>query len=266
MCCADGSAMPFDKEKKNVERRKERSALLDRRTLLRDWSRGGVRRADRRVRCAGLSVPCGARRRSIFRSSRSARPLPTRAAHRRAAKAEIVVECRRGLSRAAAGGDRPRHSSRSTISTSNWSITAARPTSCWRRLRPARSDAGLGMALRWLKPLEQGFDVKIAAGTHGGCMRVLSRANSGVDKLADLKGKIVGGRRSRRAGQELLLDPALQAGHRSNQGGRLARLSRQSAAARRREGRSPGVPGFGPDRLYLAEGPRLQGSRFQSRR
>ena len=26
-----------------------------------------------------------------------------------------------------------------------------------------KSDAGLGMALRWLKPLEQGFDVKIAA-------------------------------------------------------------------------------------------------------
>ena len=54
-----------------------------------------------------------------------------------------------------------------------------------------KSDAGLGMALRWLKPLEQGFDVKIAAGTHGGCMRVLSRANSGVDKLSDLKGKVV---------------------------------------------------------------------------
>ncbi|MEY9304812.1 NitT/TauT family transport system substrate-binding protein [Bradyrhizobium ottawaense] len=54
-----------------------------------------------------------------------------------------------------------------------------------------KSDAGLGMALRWLKPLEQGFDVKIAAGTHGGCMRVLSRADSGVAKLADLKGKIV---------------------------------------------------------------------------
>jgi NitT/TauT family transport system substrate-binding protein len=54
-----------------------------------------------------------------------------------------------------------------------------------------KTDAGLGMALRWLKPLEQGFDVKIAAGTHGGCMRVLSRVNSGVDKLADLKGKIV---------------------------------------------------------------------------
>ncbi|WP_234679856.1 ABC transporter substrate-binding protein [Bradyrhizobium monzae] len=54
-----------------------------------------------------------------------------------------------------------------------------------------KSDAGLGMALRWLKPLEQGFDVKIAAGTHGGCMRVLSRTDSGVTRLADLKGKIV---------------------------------------------------------------------------
>ncbi len=55
----------------------------------------------------------------------------------------------------------------------------------------AKTDAGIGMALRWLKPLEQGFDVKIASGTHGGCMRVLARANSDVDKLADLKGKTV---------------------------------------------------------------------------
>jgi ABC-type nitrate/sulfonate/bicarbonate transport system substrate-binding protein len=71
-----------------------------------------------------------------------------------------------------------------------------------------KSDAGLGMALRWLKPLEQGFDVKIAAGTHGGCMRVLTRTSSAVDKLADLKGKIVAIRQSRRARQEFLLDPA----------------------------------------------------------
>ncbi len=54
-----------------------------------------------------------------------------------------------------------------------------------------KTDAGLGMALRWLKPLEQGFDVKIAAGTHGGCMRVLTRTDSGVNTLADLKGKAV---------------------------------------------------------------------------
>jgi NitT/TauT family transport system substrate-binding protein len=55
-----------------------------------------------------------------------------------------------------------------------------------------KSDAGIGMALRWLKPLEQGFDVKITAGTHGGCMRVLASATGGVNALADLKGRIVG--------------------------------------------------------------------------
>jgi NitT/TauT family transport system substrate-binding protein len=54
-----------------------------------------------------------------------------------------------------------------------------------------KTEAGVGMALRWLKPLEQGFDVKIAAGLHGGCMRVLSRAGSDIEKLADLRGKAV---------------------------------------------------------------------------
>ncbi len=37
--------------------------------------------------------------------------------------------------------------------------------------RHRQGDAGIGMALRWLKPLEQGFDVKITAGLHGGCLR-----------------------------------------------------------------------------------------------
>jgi NitT/TauT family transport system substrate-binding protein len=54
-----------------------------------------------------------------------------------------------------------------------------------------KSDAGLGMALRWLKPLEQGFDVKIVAGTHGGCMRALAPAGSSIANVADLKGKVV---------------------------------------------------------------------------
>src|ERR1700747_1723859 len=55
-----------------------------------------------------------------------------------------------------------------------------------------KSDAGLGMALRVLKPLEQGFDVKITTATHGGCMRLLAAKGSGVTKLEDLKGKTVG--------------------------------------------------------------------------
>ena len=54
-----------------------------------------------------------------------------------------------------------------------------------------KSDAGIGMALRWLKPLEQGFDVKITAGTHGGCLRLLVNAGSGIERLEDLKGKAI---------------------------------------------------------------------------
>ena len=55
-----------------------------------------------------------------------------------------------------------------------------------------KADAGVGMALRWLKPLEQGFDVKITTATHGGCMRLLAKAGSGINGLKDLKGKSVG--------------------------------------------------------------------------
>lgn len=54
-----------------------------------------------------------------------------------------------------------------------------------------KSDAGIGMALRWLKPLEQGFDVKITAGTHGGCLRLLVNNGSGIERLEDLKGKVI---------------------------------------------------------------------------
>ncbi|HMG50842.1 MAG TPA: ABC transporter substrate-binding protein, partial [Inquilinus sp.] len=53
------------------------------------------------------------------------------------------------------------------------------------------ADGGIGMALRWLKPLEQGFDVRLAVGTHGGCMRLLAPASSGITKITDLRGKAV---------------------------------------------------------------------------
>ncbi|MBB3004112.1 MULTISPECIES: ABC transporter substrate-binding protein [Paraburkholderia] len=55
-----------------------------------------------------------------------------------------------------------------------------------------KSDAGVGMALRWIKPLEQGFDVKLTAGIHGGCMRLLATKQSGIVDLAGLKGRAVG--------------------------------------------------------------------------
>ncbi|WP_322045228.1 ABC transporter substrate-binding protein [Paraburkholderia sp. J67] len=55
-----------------------------------------------------------------------------------------------------------------------------------------KSDAGVGMALRWIKPLEQGFDVKLTAGIHGGCMRLLATKSSGIVDLPGLKGRTVG--------------------------------------------------------------------------
>jgi NitT/TauT family transport system substrate-binding protein len=55
-----------------------------------------------------------------------------------------------------------------------------------------KSDAGVGMALRWLKPLEQGFDVKLTAGIHGGCMRLLATRASGIVDVAGLKGRKIG--------------------------------------------------------------------------
>ncbi|MGV6874362.1 ABC transporter substrate-binding protein [Pseudochelatococcus sp. B33] len=53
------------------------------------------------------------------------------------------------------------------------------------------ADGGIGMALRWLKPLEQGFDVALTVGTHGGCMRLLAPAEANITKVEDLRGKKV---------------------------------------------------------------------------
>ena len=55
-----------------------------------------------------------------------------------------------------------------------------------------KSDAGVGMALRWIKPLEQGFDVKLTAGIHGGCMRLLAPKTAGIVDLGGLKGRTIG--------------------------------------------------------------------------
>ena len=40
--------------------------------------------------------------------------------------------------------------------------------------------------------MEQGFDVKIVASLHGGCMRLLVPADSGINQVGDLKGKTIG--------------------------------------------------------------------------
>ena len=55
-----------------------------------------------------------------------------------------------------------------------------------------KADAGLGLALRWLKPLEQGFDVRITTGVHGGCIRLLGSKAANIDSLEALRGKAIG--------------------------------------------------------------------------
>jgi len=54
-----------------------------------------------------------------------------------------------------------------------------------------KADAGLGLALRWLKPLEQGFDVRVTAGVHGGCIRLLGSKVANIDSVESLRGKSI---------------------------------------------------------------------------
>jgi len=59
-------------------------------------------------------------------------------------------------------------------------------------LATGKSDIGVGMILRWLKPLEQNFDVKLIGGTHGGCSRMVGSKAAGVTDIQSLKGKTIG--------------------------------------------------------------------------
>ena len=55
-----------------------------------------------------------------------------------------------------------------------------------------KAEAGVSMALNWLKPLEGGFDVKLTTGLHGGCTRLLVNKRAGIEDIARLKGGTIG--------------------------------------------------------------------------
>ncbi|MDR2261490.1 MAG: ABC transporter substrate-binding protein [Azoarcus sp.] len=55
-----------------------------------------------------------------------------------------------------------------------------------------KSDAAVGMIFRWLKPLEAGFDVKVVAGLHGGCVRLIGYGPARIARIEDLRGKTIG--------------------------------------------------------------------------
>jgi NitT/TauT family transport system substrate-binding protein len=54
-----------------------------------------------------------------------------------------------------------------------------------------KADIGAGLVLDFLKPLEQGFDVKLFVGSHGGCQKLLASPASGITTLQGLKGKTI---------------------------------------------------------------------------
>jgi NitT/TauT family transport system substrate-binding protein len=55
-----------------------------------------------------------------------------------------------------------------------------------------KGDATSNFILRFLKPLEAGFDVKLTAGTHGGCSILIASRAAGIETLQDLRGKRIG--------------------------------------------------------------------------
>src|SRR5947209_9346708 len=55
-----------------------------------------------------------------------------------------------------------------------------------------RFDANHTLIMYLLKPIEQGLDVKITGGIHTGCLRLQVGAKSGIESVADLKGKKIG--------------------------------------------------------------------------
>jgi NitT/TauT family transport system substrate-binding protein len=55
-----------------------------------------------------------------------------------------------------------------------------------------KADATSNFILRFMKPLEAGFDVKLTAGTHGGCSILVASRAAGIETLQDLRGKRIG--------------------------------------------------------------------------
>jgi NitT/TauT family transport system substrate-binding protein len=48
------------------------------------------------------------------------------------------------------------------------------------------------LVMYFLKPIEQGLDVKFTGGIHRGCLRVQAAANSSINRITDLRGKRIG--------------------------------------------------------------------------
>lgn len=59
-------------------------------------------------------------------------------------------------------------------------------------LATGKIDVSDGLPLQWIKPIEQGLDIKFTAGIHTGCIRLLAPLGSNIKQLKDLRGKTIG--------------------------------------------------------------------------
>lgn len=53
-------------------------------------------------------------------------------------------------------------------------------------------DASYGLVSKFIQPIDNGLDIAMTAGIHTGCIKLLVKKDSGITKIADLKGKTVG--------------------------------------------------------------------------
>ena len=60
------------------------------------------------------------------------------------------------------------------------------------QLATGKIEAVSGLLDKWLKPMEQGLDIKFSAGIHFGCLQILVPIDSPIKSVKDLKGKRIG--------------------------------------------------------------------------
>lgn len=53
-------------------------------------------------------------------------------------------------------------------------------------------DCGFGLVGKFVQPIENGLNMVITSGMHTGCTKILVKADSGINSIADLKGKTIG--------------------------------------------------------------------------
>jgi len=76
-----------------------------------------------------------------------------------------------------------------SVEFSNWNDTHV----LLETVATGKVDAGAGMIMQFIKPLEQGFDLRLVAGTHGGCMRIVGSRRLGItEDVRSLRGKQIG--------------------------------------------------------------------------